>query len=107
MLDDLDNIEKKTLIKGQCGHFHPEDECEVVIVKFVKGKNCNLTETPVAPTRDFAPVKQQQFEELPPEVVVIDTKKPRSIIPPGIASMMFSPGDPGFETNGAKETRKV
>ncbi|MHB8483587.1 MAG: hypothetical protein ACYDBV_12775 [Nitrospiria bacterium] len=35
-------MDEKIYLKCTCGEYHPEDECEIVLIKIVKGKKCQL-----------------------------------------------------------------
>lgn len=102
-----------------CGEYHPVEECEIVVIRIVKGKKCSLPSNKIAPSRQFRSniddrdaqlVERKEpitvfKEELPVAPVTVIPKK--NIIPPAIASMMLDPGDPRFEQFGAKETRRT
>lgn len=107
-----------------CGEYHPVEECEIVVIRIVKGKNCSLPSNRVVEPRRLQVDAQRvaseshasrmqvasesQFEskvEEPAQPVTVAPK--RTIIPPGFASMMLDPGHPNFESHGAKETRRV
>lgn len=111
MNKEFDNLEQKVLVKGDCGHYHTEDECEVVVVKIVKGKQCNLG-NPIAAatvpvtTTDIPTILHREIPlDIPEDTAPRPPKK--NIIPPGITSMMYPPGDPRHESHGAKERRVV
>ena len=37
------NLEKKAVVRCEvCGDFHNEEDCEIIVIKIVKGKNCPL-----------------------------------------------------------------
>jgi hypothetical protein len=122
---DLKNMPTKEMIKCDgCDRYHPLEECEVVIIRMIKGKNCELkseqprtTETvdapvvdrvvaTVIPTVNTPVVPSSEGYHIPPREVEEMIKKRKNIIPSGIASMMLSPADPNFDAKGAKEIRK-
>jgi hypothetical protein len=120
----------KILIKANCGHYHSEDECETIVIKLIKGKNCSIDEV----SKKFEEVKERKLEDakniskndgdvsggfktkiiyenvpegLIKKEVKIPIKDKRNIIPPGIENLMIPIGHPDFESKGAKEIRKI
>ena len=110
-----------------CKNYHPIDDCEVVIIRMIKGKNCsmgkpveNFTRDLPVPEAQIIPVVKKVVDNIPlkvdddgvgyhippKEMEKINAQR-KSIIPPGLASMMVGPDDPNFETKGAKEVRRV
>lgn len=140
-LKELNKLDQKSLFKCEaCGGYHTADESEVVIIRMVKGKNCELTHANrtvvVAKTIDTSPASTlapimipapnnpinnstATFKEdapgegyhIPPKEMEkinsapMDPTKRKMIIPPGLARFMIPPGDPRFESQGAKEKR--
>lgn len=93
MKKEFQHLQKKTVIKAECGHYHPEDECEVILIKVIKGKDCELDQTKIL--NNFAPKEPiKTTEENPPQP---DKPSPealrrrRSIVPPGIMKAMIPP----------------
>lgn len=105
-------METKEMIKCEgCGQYHPIEDCEVVIIKIIKGKQCAMPaqgQTVIKEVvREVAPV--EQTGRVVVETIPIDqSPKPRkNIVPPGIAAMMLPPDHPMHDSRGAKEIRKV
>lgn len=105
-----------------CGEYHPVEECEIVVIRIVKGKGCSLPSNKIksdprpafrsnVDDRDAEHINERPGpvtvfkEEAPAQPVTVIPKK--NIIPPAIAAMMLDPGDPRFDQFGAKETRRV
>jgi hypothetical protein len=96
-----------------CGQYHKIEDCEVVVIKMIKGKHCEMKPTAPATIPMFGMVEtkpeepKQEVVKQPPEPVV--TREPgiktRTIVPPGLAAMMIPPSHPQFEEKGAKERR--
>lgn len=62
-------MEKRTMFKCEgCGEYHPEDECEIVIIKIIKGKNCNLSPRSMTPAQVVIPhpAESEKKFEVPP-----------------------------------------
>ena len=123
-------LEKKEMFKCEsCQGFHSAEESEIVVIKIVKGKNCQL-KSPIAPV--VLPTMSTVFPDKFPTMIThpggngvvshpvqtpqnngiinnepVPPKPVKKIIPPGIASMMLDPSHPMFEMMGAKETRKM
>jgi hypothetical protein len=119
---EIRGLQTKEMMKCEgCGEYHPVEDCEVVIIKMIKGKNCSMTapiRREVAPFREIAPVSpaaapvapivaQEKEFEFPAPSPNQPQKPRRKIIPPGIASMMIGPEHPGFEQYGSKEHRRA
>ncbi len=102
-----------------CGELHPMKDCEVVIVKITKGKNCALKPIMARAIPEERPVRVAPPEDrLREDTVIPDRNIPapqdqpkvmpkKNIVPPHLLGMMIPPGAPGFESHGAKETRRV
>lgn len=110
-----------------CGEYHPVSDCEIVIIKIIKGKNCALTKRNTHPIQEMKlqagsesphaePVpatvfdKQKKYftdDEDKYPVVTPEERKKKPAIPPGIMNMMIDPGNPNFETKGDKIKRTV
>ena len=87
------NLKMKTVLLCEaCGGYHPEEECEIIVVKIVKGKNCHLNmtkdQTFVRPTATLTipdnsgSVAVEKKEEIP--VQERPSGQVREIVPPGI-----------------------
>lgn len=92
-----------------CGEYHPVADCEIVVIKIVKGKGCGLPSNRAAPSK---PAFRSNVDDRDNRVDIVEEPKvdapppPRKkIIPPGIAAMMIDPGNPNFEQFGSKEKR--
>lgn len=103
-------MDKKEYFKCEsCMGFHPVEDCEVAIIRIIKGKKCEL-KNPVAyaPTASYPPLVETPRN---PSIITNEPPAPsklqKPIIPPGILGMMLEPGHPQFESHGAKETRKT
>jgi hypothetical protein len=86
-----------------CGELHREDDCEIVIVKFVKGKACKLelgkTSQAIMP-QPLQPVQNpSSTSNVPANFEGAVPVKRRAVIPPGIVGLM--------EQDGAIITRKT
>jgi hypothetical protein len=97
-------LNKVSLLKcDACGGYHPEDECEVVTIKLIKGKSCEFK-----PTFFSAPIQNNEVypqnignNTVPlgtpaPETVNMEPKplvKQKKIIPPGMKDIMTPPAD--------------
>src|ERR1035437_1493405 len=100
----LKGLEAKEMLRCDgCGGYHPVDECEVVVLRLVKGKNCELnTSRPTETTKPFGDITTETL----PNPVATETILPKkNIIPPAVMSMMYPPGHEEFEHRGAKERR--
>jgi hypothetical protein len=87
--DILKNLKTKTVLLCEaCGGYHPEDECEIVLVKIIKGKDCalNMTkeQTFARPTKSVteAPRVVTGREDIPDPAMPAGPV--REIVPPGI-----------------------
>jgi hypothetical protein len=99
-----------------CGQYHPVEECEIVVIRMVKGKNCPINQpqkqvfTDVVRERDHTPtlpVMRDVVDTLPPSP---PQQKRRSIVPRDILSMMVDPNDPKHASVAhlaATETRRA
>lgn len=92
-----------------CTELHPSTECEVVVIRLTKGKQCDINKarmfSPAPPSRIIPPAFVDNAGTPPPEPKPQPPKK--SIVPPGVASMMIPQGHPEFEAKGAKEFRQA
>lgn len=106
------NMETKEMAKCEgCGEYHPIEDCEVVTIRIVKGKHCDLKpqekvvyRDAVTPAITTVSIEQQKVENNP---VPQDAKPRRNIMPPGVMGLMIPPTHPMHEQYGAKETRHV
>lgn len=107
-----------------CGELHYADECETIIIKVVKGKNCAIKSAlPSRPaphpyTASDGDLRDPNIVNVPHErtvaipAVVADVqpvpqRPKKNIVPPHMLSMMIPQDHPNFEALGAKETRRV
>jgi hypothetical protein len=123
-LEKLNRLEKKSVLLCEaCGGYHPEDDCEIILVKIIKGKKCDLNMTKentqfntlkqrttpqsVIPTNMQTTHAKKQDEII--DEIPVTTQKPviKSVIPPGVAGVLIPPGHPQFDRLGAKESRRV
>jgi hypothetical protein len=116
---DLEKMNSSSyLLCEACGGYHPEEECEIVVVKIVKGKKCklnvakeytsNLSKQSATATEKHTPEKKAVITPEETTPVAQPTPPKRStVIPPGLASMMIPPTSPQFETKGKKEIRRA
>ena len=116
---DLKGMDVKEMIRCEgCGEYHSMEECEVVIIKIIKGKNCQLKPQGQTVVREIVRERAQATNAVvdpaniddraipPPQDVPVQTAKPRrQVVPPQILSMMVPTDHPNFEQFGAKETR--
>ena len=95
-----------------CGQYHPVSECEVVIIKMVKGKNCPLVPIQQTAVREVV----RGLPPIDPVIVapaVVNDQPPvkrRSIIPRDILATMVDPNDPKHSSVAhlaATETRRA
>lgn len=108
-------MDTKEMIKCEgCGEYHPLEECEIVIIKIIKGKNCVMPsqakqvvyrDTPIVPSGQV--VTPTPVTVVSNDQPVVPQKPRRNIIPPQVASMMLPPDHPQYDQFGAKETRRV
>ncbi len=113
---EIDNLPVRELVPCQgCGGYHSPEECEVIVIKIIKGKNCPLPSSGGLRTEP-ASIRDRVIEKPLPEQAALKEAAPvapakvvprKNIIPQGISSMMIPPTSPNFETNGAKEIRRV
>jgi len=99
----INKLDKREMISCEvCHGFHTIEESEVITIRIVKGKKCDINERFARP----AVVSATPF---PAGLKLPDAPPPirRPIIPPGMAQVMIPPGDPLFESHGAKEKRQV
>jgi hypothetical protein len=85
------NVEKITGYMCHCGHFHPEEDCEIILIKVIKGKNCeisNLNFFDEKKAEESAAKAVTELEKVPDVVVETPSVKP-SAFPPG-----FDPAKP-------------
>jgi len=110
-----------------CKEYHALADCEIVVIKIIKGKNCPLTKRNTHPVQEIKiqtgsvsphaePVpttvfdKQKKYfteEEDKYPVITPEAKKRKPSIPPNILSMMMDPGQADFEQRGDKIKRHV
>lgn len=115
------------MVECVCGQYHKLEDCETIIIKVVKGKNCEMKkkeeiipsytipkrDTSVPLPNSFSPVTSNTTsiftpeEELYPIITPEERAKERKIVPPAIARMMIDSSQPNFETHGDKEKRIV
>ena len=87
---DLKNLKMKSVLLCEaCGGYHPEEECEIILVKIIKGKNCTLNmtkeQTFARPTAQVVePTKVTINENIPANFSSIPTGQVREIVPNGI-----------------------
>lgn len=126
----MKGIRVKNMLKcDACGEYHPVEDCEVVVIKLVKGKDCKLT--PIKPFSGETNIKMPDYDfrdqhradlsspkekvepapvdgiHLTEAEVKENLAKRSSLVPPAFSGVMIPPGHPSFERNGAKETRRV
>lgn len=116
-----------------CGEYHPVEDCEVVVIKVVKGKDCKLPSTNHPMSRGQESIEDSYTiedakeigvlkEEVKPvpkpkpgqearyvvedQPVKVQGKRPAPL-PPGFAGVFIPNGHPDFDSKGAKETRRV
>ena len=113
-----------------CNGYHSLDEVEVVIIRMVKGKNCDIssadtlkrndniesdnvrTEPPIVIPTVEVPKPNVKLDSdgigyhIPPKEMEDIVKKRKNIIPSGLSSMMIPPSDPNHESKGANEIRQ-
>lgn len=111
-LHNMPNIPTVEMIKCEgCNGYHPLEDCEVVVIRVIKGKACPMpsaaekTQAPFVPRVE--PMNAREDAPLPPPQDVPKRPAPprKNIIPPAMAAMMIPPTHPGFESHGAKEFR--
>lgn len=97
-------LEKRTVLKCEaCGGFHSEKDSEIVLIKIVKGKNCELDQTKLLNHINPTPVqtisKTEQPIVTPTEESAAaarqEARRRKSIVPPGLRSVFSQP--PGTE----------
>lgn len=130
---DLKGLKATEMMKCDgCGQYHPIKDCEVVIVRFIKGKRCELHNHELMDTQ---PVKNENketsnthdtpetrdrkikmtAEEINMSDNLVDLVKPedkkkvmpRSIVPAEFMGMNIPPDSQVFEAKGNRITRKV
>jgi hypothetical protein len=90
-------LNKVTMIRCEaCGELHKEEDCEIVIVKIIKGKECTLrssnkSENLVSSLQTNTPAIGESSTIYPKDKEVPVQPK-RKVIPPGFASMMYPDG---------------
>ncbi len=94
-----------------CGEYHPITDCEIVVIRVIKGKNCQLNQKSIFGNVKSAPIVSQgddrDLKDLPIlDKPVIPAGPVKKAIPPQFAGMMLAPDNPDFERFGAKEQRK-
>lgn len=108
-MKDLKGMDTKQMMKCEgCGEYHPIEECEVVVIKIIKGKACAMpsTKAPVTPVvRYIEPhtdVLAQQKEDREPnaqreptaqerELIAAIIKKKKAMPPAGLAGVFGAP----------------
>lgn len=64
MRDLTKGLETKQMMKCEgCGQYHPIEDCEVVIIKIIKGKQCGMPRE----NRDDSPIKSDPRPEIVPD----------------------------------------
>jgi hypothetical protein len=118
----LAGMKTKEMIKcDACDQYHPVEDCEVVIIKMIKGKDCELR--PVSSSSSYSFDKRSiisndtkveprvhlsEQEQLIEDMKNAATAKPRPvIIPREFQGMNIPPDDPRFESHGAKAVRRA
>ena len=86
-----------------CGEYHPVEDCEIIIIKVVKGKACHLPPTgtkPVFQTEYSVPVNAKHpIAPTTTEKLSVDQEamkaiiKKRQSVPPAFLGEMFRPGN--------------
>jgi hypothetical protein len=108
---DLHSMSTKEMIHCEsCGGYHTLEDSEIVVIKIIKGKACDMpkAETRNAPNWVDKPTQPVEVVVPPaPPIPVPPAPPKKKIIPPGLLSMMIDPSNPNFEAFGAKETRRV
>ena len=87
------NIEKTTGYMCHCGHFHTEDDCEIILIKVIKGKNCTVSNL-----NFFNDKKQEVANEIKQEEQVIQPVQ----VQPAVKAPEFPPGFDPKKPNEAK-----
>ncbi len=107
-----------------CGSYHKKEECEVVVIRIIKGKDCQI---PLVRKNSIQPapavfIPPQQSSPAVPTAVATDSAAPaipvepkKNIIPSKLryigampnqmGGLMMDPTHPQFETKGDKERR--
>jgi hypothetical protein len=119
-MSKLPKLETKQVLRCEaCGGFHSEEESEIVVIRIVKGKNCELKNIfsenrTTAPISNFSNRQQDREEKFIPkgesivpsifapkeeteEISVLPAKR-KIVPPPGMVSMMTPGGMPGEAT---------
>lgn len=95
-MKELKNMNKVTMMKCEaCFGLHPIDDCELVTIQIVKGKNCDLRKQPIVNTPDFTKREIVRSEGLIPEGHSVQQIPKKNLIPPGMVSLMTPPGTAG------------
>jgi hypothetical protein len=87
---EFKNLKMKTVLLCEaCGSYHPEEECEIILVKIIKGKNCTLNMTkeqtfarPTTPAVEIPKVTMN--ENIPIGFSPMPANQVREIVPNGI-----------------------
>jgi hypothetical protein len=110
-----------------CNEYHPVEDCEIAVIKVIKGKACKMpsfqkasmpveeTTTTIIPKafkKDLT--EEEKKKEVLNDIVGLanpDVKeyKPNTAkrVPPNLQGVFIGHDDPNFEKLGAKETRRV
>ncbi len=102
-------IPKRQMVKCEaCGQLHDIDDCEEIIIRMVKGKNCVVTNNNVVTPAVWTQPAAQDI------TVVNDTSslqqgvaKKKTVIPPSLLGVMIPTDDPNFEQFGDKIKRRT
>jgi len=87
-------LNKVTMIRCEaCGELHKEEDCEIVIVKIIKGKECTLRSS----TKEDKLVSTFQsntadVNAMPTNITNVTVQPKRKVIPSEFASMMYPDG---------------
>jgi hypothetical protein len=104
---------RQMILCDACAEYHDEADCEVVIIRIVKGKNCKLTKQPTrAPSIPQPQPHEKHFVQVEPtpypepragddgfagyevgEASQAKQQAVKPIIPQGILKMMQAPAD--------------
>jgi hypothetical protein len=93
-------LNKVTMIRCEaCGELHKEEDCEIVIVKIIKGKECTLRSSTRADSLASSFQNNQQDTSITTATNSANgpVQPKRKVIPPEFASMMVPDGN---ETKG-------
>ena len=107
---DLHSMSTREMIHCEsCGGYHTLEDSEIVVIKIIKGKGCDMPKA--EPKTVYVDRPNVIDRPVQPVDVVVPPVPPappkKKIIPPGLLAMMIDPANPHFEALGAKETRRV